>query len=69
MKLYPNFTRHHLITHTNYYSCYDDKYTKPVQIYRGEAPIKNFMKQMLKEAPYCQKIIANQIQEAIEDER
>jgi len=29
-----------------------------VQIYRGEAPIKKFMQEMLKEVQYCQKIIA-----------
>ena len=30
--------------------CYDDHYTKPAQIYRGEKPIKKFMEEMLKEA-------------------
>ena len=29
--------------------CYDDKYTNPVNIYRGEASIKKFMQEMLKE--------------------
>ena len=37
--------------------CYDDKYTKPVKIYRGEEPIKKFMEEMLKEVQYCEKII------------
>ena len=27
--------------------CYDDKYTKPVKIYRGEEPVKKFMEEML----------------------
>ena len=29
--------------------CYDNKYTKPVQMYRGEKPIRKFMEEMLKE--------------------
>ena len=37
--------------------CYDDKYTKPVKIYRGEEPVKKFMEEMLKEVQYCEKII------------
>ena len=37
--------------------CYDDKYTKPVKIYRGEEPIKTFMDEMLNEVQYCEKII------------
>ena len=39
--------------------CYDDKYTKPVKIYRGEEPIKTFMDEMLNEVQYCEKIIIN----------
>lgn len=38
---------------------YDDKYTKPVKIYRGEDSIKNFMKQMLMEVQYSEKIISS----------
>ena len=37
--------------------CYNDKYTKPVKIYRGEDSINTFMQQMLSEVQYCQKII------------
>ena len=37
--------------------CYDDKYTKPVQIYRGENAVYKFMEQMLEEVKYCKKII------------
>lgn len=37
--------------------CYDDKYTKPVKIYRGEDSIKKFMLEMLKEVEYCWKTI------------
>ena len=36
--------------------CFDDKYTKPVKIYRGEEPVK-FMEEMLNEVQYCEKII------------
>ena len=35
--------------------CYDDKYTKPVQIYRGEKAVYKFMKAMLEEVKYCKK--------------
>ena len=37
--------------------CYDDKYTKPVQIYRGEKAVYKFMEAMLDEVKYCKKII------------
>ena len=37
--------------------CYDDKYTKPVQIYRGEKAVYKFMKAMLDEVKYCNKIM------------
>jgi hypothetical protein len=33
--------------------CYNDKYTKPVQIYRGEKAVNKFMEEMLKEVKYC----------------
>ena len=35
--------------------CYDDKYTKPVQIYRGEKAVYKFMEAMLEEVEYCKK--------------
>ena len=35
--------------------CYDDKYTKPVQIYRGEKAVYKFMEAMLDEVKYCKK--------------
>ena len=44
---------------------YDDQYTKPAQIYRGERPIKKFMEEMLKEARYCQKIIATKFKKPL----
>lgn len=37
---------------------YDDKYTKPVKIYRGEEAVYKFMAQMLKEVEDCKKIAA-----------
>ena len=33
--------------------CYDDKYTKPVQIYRGENTVYKFMENMLEEVNWC----------------
>ena len=36
---------------------YNDKYTKPVKIYRGEEQVKMFMGEILKEVQYCEKII------------
>ena len=35
--------------------CYDDQYTKPVQIYRGEKAVYKFMEAMLEEVKYCKK--------------
>ena len=35
--------------------CYDDKYTKPTQIYRGEKAVYKFMENMLEEVKYCKK--------------
>ena len=37
--------------------CYDDKYTKPIQIYRGEKAVYKFMENMLEEVKYCKKIM------------
>ena len=34
---------------------YNDKYTKPVQIYRGEKAVYKFMEAMLEEVKYCKK--------------
>ena len=33
--------------------CYDDKYSKPVKIYRGENAVNKFMEAMLEEVKYC----------------
>ena len=37
--------------------CYDDKYTKPVKIYRGEKAVYKFMEAMLEEVKYCEKVM------------
>ena len=37
--------------------CYDNKYTKPVQIYRGENAVYKFMEKMLQEVKYFKNII------------
>ena len=35
--------------------CYDDKYTMPVKLYRGEKAVYKFMEAMLEEVKYCKK--------------
>ena len=40
--------------------CYDDKYSKPVKIYRGEEPVNKFMDEMLKEVDYFEAVIRKQ---------
>ena len=37
--------------------CYDDKYTKPINIYRGEKAVYKFMEKMLEEVKYCKNIM------------
>ena len=37
--------------------CYDDKYTKEEEIYRGEKAVYRFMEAMLKEVRYCKNVI------------
>ena len=37
--------------------CYDDKYSKPVTIYRGEKAAHKFMEAMLGEVKYCKKVM------------
>ena len=37
--------------------CYDDKYTKPTQIYPGENAIYKLMEKMLEEVEYCKGVI------------
>ena len=53
--------------------CYDDAYSKPVKIRRGEDSINKFMQQILIEVHYCQEIISTKynkpLQMTDEDER
>ena len=37
--------------------CYDDKYTKPIKIYRGPKAVYKFMEAMLKEIGHCKYVI------------
>ena len=37
--------------------CYDNKYTKPEQIYRGKNAVYQFMENMLEEVKYCKNIM------------
>ena len=37
--------------------CYDDKYTKPIQIYRGEKSVYKFMENILEEVKYCKRVM------------
>ena len=37
--------------------CYDDKYSKPIQMYRGENAVYRFMEKMLEEVKYCKAVI------------
>ena len=37
--------------------CYDDKFSKPIKIYRGEMAIHKFMKDMLAEVEYCREVL------------
>ena len=40
--------------------CYDDKYSKPVQIYRGENAVYKFMENMLEEVNWCKQTMEEQ---------
>ena len=37
--------------------CYDDKYSKPIQTYRGENIVYKFMEKMLEEVEYCKAVV------------
>ena len=37
--------------------CYDDKYSKPVKVYRGKNAVKRFLEGMLKEVEHCKKVV------------
>ena len=44
---------------------YDDQYTKPVKICRGEDSIETFMQQILEEEEYCIKIIRTKFNKSL----
>ena len=46
--------------------CYDDKFSKPTKIYRGEMTIHKFMEDMLDEVKYCKKIAKKHFTKPIE---
>ena len=37
--------------------CYDDKYSKPVKVYRGKNAAYRFLEEMLKEVEHCKKVV------------
>ena len=37
--------------------CYDDKYSKPVKVYRGKHAVYRFLEEMLKEVEHCKKVV------------
>lgn len=59
-KSYTNKYQHHTDCSYGYKTvcCYDDTYSKPVKIYRGEDSTEKFMQEMLKEIEYCRNIIS-----------
>ena len=42
------------------FCCYDDKYSQPLKIYRGEKAVYTFLEYMLDEVKYCKKIVKQQ---------
>ena len=46
--------------------CYDDTYTKPIQIYRGENAVHKFMENMLEEVDWCKSIIKKHFNKPLE---
>ena len=49
--------------------CYDDKYSKPEQIYRGEKAVYKFMEAMLDEVKYRKKVMKKRIQQTTENDK
>ena len=48
--------------------CLNDKYTKPIQIYRGKKAVYKFMEAMLEEVKYCKKVMKKKIQQTIKND-
>ena len=46
--------------------CYDDKYSKPVQIYRGENAVYKFMENMLEEVDWCKQTMEKHFNKPLE---
>ena len=46
--------------------CYDDKFSKPIKIYRGEMAIHKFMKDMLAEVKYCKNVVETHFTKPLE---
>ena len=44
---------------------YDNKYSKPVEIYRGEDAIDKFIVQMMREVKDCRRIVREQFQKPL----
>ena len=47
--------------------CYNDKYSKPLIIYRGEKAVYKFMEDMLEEVEYCKRIIKKEFNKQYEN--
>ena len=45
--------------------CYDDKYSKPIQTYRGKNAVYKFMEKMLKEVEYYKAVIKKMFNEPL----
>ena len=45
--------------------CYDDKYSKPIQMYRGKNAVYKFMEKMLKEVEHCKAVIKKMLNEPL----
>ena len=46
--------------------CYDDNFSKPIKIYRGEMTIQKFMKDILAEVEYCQEVVKTHFTKPLE---
>ena len=53
--------------------CYDDKYSQPLKIYRGEKAVYTFLEYMLDEVKYCKKVMKKEFNKPLkmtkEDEK
>ena len=46
--------------------CYDDKFSKPIKVFRGEKAVHKFMEDMLAEVKYCQKVVKTHFSKPLE---